>query len=228
MLGATAIDVIAFVWFFTCWAGYSLFADRWRRGGRSLVTVMDQYRSIWMRRMMERENRVVDTHIIGSVMRSVSLLASTSIFIVAGLIAVLGATDEARSIATTLPFTVETTAQMWEVKILSLLSIFVFAFFKFAWAMRQSNHALVVVGAAPPFDRETPAGRNAYAETAAKVVSLGFYSFNRGLRAYYFGMATLTWFIHPGLFIVASLGVVLIVYRREFRSRTLQALGDPS
>ncbi len=222
--GVSPLDLAAFLWFILCWAGYGFFANRHRSGEHNLVASMDRYRTEWMRRMLARDNRMLDAAIIGTVTRSVSLFASTAIFIVAGLMTVLGAVDEARTIVTTLPFTVETTTQMWEMKILVLLVIFVFAFFKFAWALRQLNHALVAIGAAPPCDQGDLGSREAYAERAGRVVSLAFHSFNRGLRTYYFGMATLTWFIHPVLFMAATLWVVLVIYRREFRSKTLRAL----
>jgi len=37
-------------------------------------------------------------------------------------------------------------------------------------------------------------------------------------------MATLAWFIHPLAFLLASTGVVLILYQREFHSNTLKVL----
>lgn len=48
--------------------------------------------------------------------------------------------------------------------------------------------------------------------------------FNFGLRAYYFGMATLAWFIHPWFFMLVTAGVVLILYRREFHSDVLEVM----
>lgn len=66
--------------------------------------------------------------------------------------------------------------------------------------------------------------RKAFAARAARVLSLAANQFNLGLRAYYFGMAMLTWFINPWLFMVVSLGVVLILYRREFHSDVLEVM----
>jgi uncharacterized membrane protein len=56
------------------------------------------------------------------------------------------------------------------------------------------------------------------------VLSLAANQFNFGLRSYYFGMAMLTWFISPWLFMVVSVGVVLILYRREFHSDVLEVM----
>ena len=40
-------------------------------------------------------------------------------------------------------------------------------------------------------------------------------------------LATLTWFIQPWVFGVVCVWVVLVLYRREFRSVTLRALTEP-
>jgi uncharacterized membrane protein len=51
-----------------------------------------------------------------------------------------------------------------------------------------------------------------------RVISMAATPFNFGLRAYYFGMTMLAWFVSPWLFMLMSIGVVLVLYRREFHS----------
>ncbi|MBT7512439.1 MAG: DUF599 domain-containing protein [Rhodospirillaceae bacterium] len=90
--------------------------------------------------------------------------------------------------------------------------------------MRQYNTALVVIGAAPlpaECDDET---RTQYPERAASILTRSAGNFNRGLNAYYFGLATLAWFIQPVLFMVAVLLVIVVLYRRDRHSVTLKAL----
>jgi len=226
MLGATALDIAAFVIFIACWAGYTVFADHRRGDGKNLVTVMDVHRLEWMRRMMDRENRMVDASIMATAMRVVSLFASTSLIILIGLMAMLGSMDKAKGLIAAIPYTMISTSAMLELKIMLLVVIFIFAFFKFAWTLRQMNYTMVMIGAAKPFEGINEAEREVHAKRTARVVSLAMHSFNRGLRAYYFGIATISWFLHPVLFMGASVWVVLVVYRREFHSRTLMALGD--
>ncbi|MDE3061360.1 MAG: DUF599 family protein, partial [Pseudomonadota bacterium] len=48
--------------------------------------------------------------------------------------------------------------------------------------------------------------------------------FNLGLRAYYFGMAALAWFVNPYLFMAATAWVIFVTHRREYRSATLKNL----
>jgi uncharacterized membrane protein len=48
--------------------------------------------------------------------------------------------------------------------------------------------------------------------------------FNQGLRAYYFSLAALSWFVSPWLFMAATTVVVAVLYLREYRSTALQVL----
>jgi uncharacterized membrane protein len=73
----------------------------------------------------------------------------------------------------------------------------------------------------PPLD---PADRDAYAEEVGDILSLAGASFNGGLRAYYFALAALAWFIGPYVFSFATLWVVMILIRRQFVSRTFRAM----
>ncbi|MNJ72010.1 hypothetical protein D3C77_686180 [compost metagenome] len=66
--------------------------------------------------------------------------------------------------------------------------------------------------------------RKAFAQRAARVISMAANQFNFGLRSYYFGMAMLSWFISPWLFMLMSAGVVLVLYRREFHSDVLDVM----
>lgn len=225
MLNAIGLpNVLALVWFAACWIAYTYYADSTDRGRHTLLSAMRDKRELWMRRMIARENRMVDTSIMSTLMRSVSLFASTTIFILAGLLAILGSVDKAKAILHEIPFAVISTATQWDTKILLLLVIFVYAFFKFAWALRQFNYAIVLLGTAPPMEEAGSREANEYAKASADVISLAVLSFNRGLRSYYFGLAALSWFIHPLLFAAATLWVMAVLYRREFMSKTLGCL----
>ena len=61
---------------------------------------------------------------------------------------------------------------------------------------------------------------------AAEVASRAAEHFNKALRTFYFGLAALSWFLQPYLFMVLTALVVVVVYRREFQSHTLSTLGQ--
>jgi uncharacterized membrane protein len=208
-------DLLAPVWFVLCWLGYTYYADG-ERPRRNLTRVMHTYRIVWARQMLERDNRMVDTQIIANLMRSGSFFASTSMFILAGLIAVLGARQQAMAVLAELPLAVASSAPLWDAKVLLLIFLFVYAFFKFTWAFRQYNYCLILVGCAPAPGQPTDA-RLGIAERLARIASSTGRHSNRGIRAYYFGLAALSWFIHPWLFMALTVWVILVLYRREFR-----------
>lgn len=221
----TAADLAALAWFLACWVGYTLFADH-ARAPLGLMGAVARHRIAWMERMLERENRIVDTTLVGTMSNSVSFFAQTSIFILGGLIAILGAQERAREVISDLPFAVATGSALWDAKIALLIVIFVFAFFKFTWSLRQFNYLLVLIGAAPLSHKIGNVDGAPIARRAARMGDLAVNHFNVGVRAYYFGLAALAWFVNPWLFAAASAWVVLVLWRREFRSNTLAALKD--
>lgn len=223
MISLTPLDWLALGLFILCWLGYATLVDRVRSiRERSVIAAMDEHRRRWMRSMITRENRIADMAAIGNLMTSTSFLATTSIFILGGLVALLGAPDLGRRVVATLPYAAVPDDATWEVKITLLLLIFVNAFFELTWALRQFNYTSILVGSTPsgPADAESIA----QADTAARVLNRAARHFNTGLRSYYFGLAALAWVLHPLALIAASLFVLRELHRREFRSAVQEAL----
>lgn len=216
------IDLAAVFWLFACWFVYGRYSERSAARG-NLIDVMNRHREQWMMQMLNREVRIVDTQIVQSLVNGATFFASTSILILAGLFAVFGAPEQVLAMVRDLPLAAETNRVVWEVKVIVMMLIFVHAFFKFAWSMRQFNYCALLIGAAPDYQEPLEDNRD-YAMATARVASLAAKHFNHGVRAYYFGMAALSWFLHPLFLFPATVVVVLVMYRREFRSRTLRAL----
>lgn len=218
--------LLAVLWFVLCWAGYTRYAHFKGRTTPCLASVLHLYREDWMRRMLLRDNRIADASVIGNLERNASFFASSTLIILAGILTVLGASDRALSLLADLPFVQAASREMSEVKLLALGVVFVYAFFTFSWCMRQYNFAAVLVGSAPMIGERhvTAQERKAYAERTARVISMAANEFNYGLRAYYFGMSTLAWFINPWFFMLVTAGVVLVLYRREFHSDVLEVM----
>ncbi|MGE4112414.1 MAG: DUF599 domain-containing protein, partial [Burkholderiales bacterium] len=100
----------------------------------------------------------------------------------------------------------------------------VYAFFKFSWAIRQLGFCSTLVGAAPRAPKDNPEQYGLQIDRIAAVTSYAGTNFNDGLRAYYFALAAMTWFLHPYLMLIATAWVIYILYHREFASKTLKAL----
>jgi uncharacterized membrane protein len=221
----TVIDYVAVGWFFAAWAGYTVTVDYSPLRRRSVSAAMNGFRRRWIAEMLKRDIRLVDTQILGNLMNGISIFASTTILLVGGLFALLGASDAAISAMADLPIAIRTTRPVWEGKILMLVVIFIYAFFKFAWAYRLSNYCAILIGAAPSRAELAGSVDATTVERLARIANQMGHHFNRGLRAYFFALATLGWFIHPALFMVASTWVLLVLYRRDFRSREFHLLG---
>ena len=218
-------DWLAVAMFFGGWAGYAYFARRGSGSNRSLLAATNAVRRQWMLQTTYREVRVIDGVVIQNLSTSPSFFASTTILIIGGLLAVLG-TDKATELVRDLPFAARTTTLIFDLKLILLLGIFVYTFFRFTWSMRQYTFGALLIAAAPEAERFLDEGlsRDAFADKAGRVVGLAAETFNDGLRGYYFAFAAIGWFFSPIVFMLATLGVVTILYEREFRSDVLAVL----
>ena len=225
-LSATWLDLAALLSFIGAWVGYAAFAERHGQRVPSLHTRMDAFRREWMLRMIERDNRMVDISILRILARSSQFFASTTMLVLGALIALTGYVQQALDVVSGLPFTMKSSARLLEIKILLLVVVFTYAFFKFTWAMRQLGQASTLVGAAPKQPKDNPEQYAPIINRIARITSYAGSNFNNGLRAYYFGLAALAWFLHPWLMIGAAAWVVYVLYHREFKSKTLHAMVD--
>jgi len=223
LLPLTWLDAAALALFAAAWAGYQWYADYGGSSRPRLGREMDRYTREWFARMAERDNRMVDVNVLRNLTRSSQFFASTAMLILGALIALMGYAEKAASVVAELPFTQQATERVWELKILALLLIFVYAFFKFSWSIRQFSFSSILVGATQK-PTPNPELYAVHTDRIAAIVSFANRNFNQGLRAYYFGVAALTWFLHPALMIAMTLGVIYVLHQREFRSLTLELL----
>jgi uncharacterized membrane protein len=219
-------DWLALVCFFALWVGYAWFAKFWGARRPSLIGTTNRYRTYWMMQTTARDPRMIDGLITQTLSHTPSFFSSTSILVIGGLFALLGTTDKATELMSEIPFAQTTTLIVFELKILVLVGIFVYAFFRFSWCMRLYTFVALVIGAMPPPEAFASGQEDAqqHAERAAAMVGAAAETFNDGLRAYYFSFAALAWFVSPLAMVLAALMVVGILYSREFRSEVLQIL----
>jgi len=222
------VDWLALGCFFVLWVGYALFAKRRAERDGSLIATTNRYRGFWMMQATARDPRMLDGLITQTMSQTPAFFSSTTLLIIGGLSALMGTTDRAAELVREIPFAQATPMLVFELKILMLIGIFTYAFFRFTWSMRQYTFVALIIGAMPPVD-DFASGqfdRKAYAERAAALVGLAAETFNDGLRAYYFSFAAMAWFFSPLAMVLGTSLVVLILYQREFRSEVLHVLQD--
>lgn len=219
-------DLIGLTWLLACWLGYAMFARGRAKSIYCIASVLHQYRKQWMSKMLLRDNRIADAALLNNLERNASFLASTSLFVIAGVMTGLASSEKLYSILPSLPFASYSGILSVQFKLLVLLLIYIYAFFTFTWAMRQYGFCAVLLGAAPldtdpGIDGEI--GEN-YVRYMSKVIDRAGHSYNYGLRAFYFSLSVLAWLLNLWLFVLAVTVIILILYGREFHSKTLHAM----
>lgn len=223
--GFSDLDLFALAFFVVAWAGYHLAVERLGPARRSLNTRMAAHRRAWMRELLVRENRIVDSTIMASLQSGAAFFASTALLAVGAVLALIQATDTALALFADLPFGVTTTRLAFEAKVFGLGVVFVYAFFKFAWSYRLFNYAAILVGAVPQ-DGALP-GAEAAAMRAAQMTIVAGRHFNRGQRAFFFALGYLGWFVGPYVLIAATAAVLVVMAQRQFGSDAIAALDVP-
>ena len=221
------IDWLALVAFCVGWAGYAVFTKRRAHTHASVLHTTNRFRRQWMLQTTYREVRVIDGVVIQNMATSPSFFASTTILIIGGLLAILGA-DRANDLVREIPFAAKTSALVFELKIVLMLVVFVYAFFRFTWSMRQYTFGSLLVASAPEAEQFERLGlsREEFADKAGRVLALAAETFNDGVRAYYFSFAAIGWFFSPVVFLLSTGIVVSVLYMREFRSEMLAVLNS--
>lgn len=220
----STLDLLALAWFLAAWLGYSLVLDRTGHGTASLTALMTAERQRWMEIMARRENRIVDAALFASLQQGTAFFASTSLLAVGGALSLLRAGEEMNALAHALPFAVETTRELWQAKVFGLAVILVYAFFKFAWAYRLFNYAAILIGATPPDAEGEHEAALAQARKAAAMQTVAAGDFNRGMRAFFFALGYLGWFVSAWLFMATTAAVVVVMWQRQFVSDARAAM----
>ena len=220
-----AADWLGLALFFGGWVGYAAFARHRARTRPSFLGSSNRVRRQWMLQTTHREVRVLDGVVVQQLSSIASFFASTTILIIGALVAVLGATEQASDLVREIPFAARTSLLVFDFKVVVLTAIFIYAFFRFTWCIRQYSVGVLLVAAVPEAGAiSDDALRQRFADRAGRVMGLAAESFNDGLRAYYMSFAAASWFISPWAMMAATTAVVAVLYRREFRSEVLKLL----
>src|SRR6478609_6456893 len=225
-MAAYWVDILAIGFFILEWTVYAITLEHTAYGRDSLSALMNVYREVWVRRMLDREARMVDMQIMGALQNGTAFFASTSLIAVGGALALLRATNEALVVLGALPINLTPSPALWEIKCVGLILIFVYAFFKFAWSYRLFNYVSILLGAMPPSSHRGSADAEAHVMRTTKLFEAAGRHFNRGQRAFFFALGYLGWFVSPWALLVTTAAVVIVTWRRQFASSAWRAMGS--
>ena len=211
------LDLAAVLLLFACWLmiGWRIESARFREP--SVSRLMADYRRAWMQQMLWRDPRIFDAQTIATLRQGTSFFASTSMIALGATLALIGNADSLVDVAEDLTL-VSHPPIVWEIKLLLIVVFLTNAFLKFVWSNRLFGYCSVIM-AAVPNDGTDPAAPG-MARKAAEVNVTAARSFNRGLRAVYFALASVAWLGGPVLLIGGTFLTAFIIWRREFASQS--------
>src|SRR5437588_11979673 len=212
------VDIIAVSFFALEWLTYAITLEHTAYGRNGLSARMNIYREVWVRNMLDREARMVDMQIMASLQNGTAFFASTSLIAIGGALALLRATSDALAVLRELPVDLTPSPALWEIKCVGLILIFIYAFFKFAWAYRLFNYVAILLGAMPPAAECDTANAEAHVIRTTRLFEAAGQHFNRGQRAFFFALGYLGWFVSPWVLLATTALVVIATWRRPFAS----------
>lgn len=207
------MTLIATIFPLFCWFAYNYGIPLIERHRPSLSVIMSLQRRRWVANMVGRESPL-DAILSGNLMGSISFLASTTVLLILAIFATFGNLPSVVAALHTAGIGPSFATSELQLHFVVMLAIFVLAFFAFTLALRQFNHFCIMIGAVshtgPVSEEEI--------EAIARLNTIAARNFNNGIRAYYFSVATVAWFIADWAAIVTSLAVVGVLIHREFFS----------
>jgi len=225
-MGSYTVDILAVSFFALEWLVYAITLEHTAYGRDSLSARMNVYREVWVRRLLDREARMVDMQIMASLQNGTAFFASTSLLAVGGALALLRATNDALTVLSKFPIDITPSPALWETKCVGLILIFVYAFFKFAWSYRLFNYVVILLGATPPPNEKDIQEAETHVQRTARLFGAAGRHFNHGQRAFFFALGYLGWFVSPWVLLATTALVVIVTWRRQFASNAWQAMGN--
>jgi uncharacterized membrane protein len=220
------VDIAAVAFFALEWTVYAITLEHTAYGRDSLSARMHIYREVWVRNLLNREARMVDMQIMASLQNGTAFFASTSLIAIGGGLALLRSTNDALAVLGALPVDLTPSPALWEVKCVGLILIFIYTFFKFAWAYRLFNYVAILFGAMPPAGQRDTPGAEAHVLRTTRLFETAGRHFNRGQRAFFFALGYLGWFVSPWVLFATTAAVVIVIWRRQFASNAWEAMGS--
>jgi len=217
------LDIAALALFLTAWLFYQPILKRLSRRGGVINTDMTVVRRRWMANMAARENRFLDSQLMGHLLNSASFFASANLIVIAAAAgALFKSGDTYRSVA---HLAVTDTGPRWlfDAKLALVVATLARGLLDFIWAIRQMNYTLAAIGAAPPPSSPPQVIRD-YGDAAAMVLNPALSSFNTGVRGYYFALAAAAWLLGPWAMLAAVLGAVALLVWRQASSSSARGV----
>ena len=194
------------------WALYGFLSRLIETRRPSMSSLMAKQRLRWVQNAVRRDTPL-DGILTGNIMNSVGFFASTSVLLFLAMFAVLGQLDQLLPTIRSLSWGEAYSDFDYQLHFVVMLIMTVMAFLSFTLSLRHFNHFCILLGAADHSVDSDPVEVQAMTDLNTN----GAKHFNNGIRAYYFSIANVAWFLSTtiGIF-VAIITIGFIIYREYF------------
>ena len=167
-------------------------------------------RSAWVEHIMQEGKDILAVQTLRNSTMAATFLASTAVLMVIGVLTLSGQSDKLETTWHSLNLFGARHAGVWTFKLLFLLVDLFFAFFSFAMSIRIFNHVGYMINVPLALNHKafTPRHVAMHLNRAGRFYWLG-------MRAYYFSVPLLFWLFGPHLMLMATVGLVYILYRLD-------------
>lgn len=201
------------------WAFYGLLSKAIETQRPSMSSLMARQRLRWVQNAVRRDTPI-DGILTGNIMSAVSFFASTSVLLILAMFAVIGQLTELMPTLRSLSWGAVYTDFDYQTHFVVMLVMTVMAFLSFTLSLRHFNHFCILMGAADHSTNSDPTEVRALANLNTQ----GARHFNSGIRAYYFSLANVGWFLSTTIGIVMAVGTIGFIIYREYFSAARSAI----
>jgi uncharacterized membrane protein len=168
-------------------------------------------RARWVAAVMGNPGRdVMAVQTLRNFIMGASLMASTATLLIVGTLTLSGQAESIGRSWHLLNVGGSHAAELWIVKVLCLLVDFIVAFFAFAMSVRLVNHVVFMINV-PDQDAHPALSPHNVAHRLNRAGNL----FAVGMRAFFFAVPLVFWLFGTTFLIVATVGLVLALYRLD-------------
>lgn len=175
-------------------------------------------RTAWVESVMKDGKDVLAVQTLRNSTMAATFLASTSVLLIIGVLTLSGQGDKLEATWHTLNVYGARHTELWLTKLLFLLLDLFFAFFSFSMSVRVFNHVgyMINVPLSANHKSISPTHVALHLNRAGRFYSLG-------MRAYYYSVPLVFWLFGPHLMLMATLGLILVLYRIDRAPKVLAA-----
>ena len=165
-------------------------------------------RRLWVLNVMNNPGKdVMAVQTLRNFVMGASLMASTATLLIIGTLTLSGQAENIARSWHVLNIAGSHAAELWIIKVLTLLLDFIIAFFAFAMAVRLSNHVVFMINV-PDKDAHPILAPEAVAARLNRAGNL----FAVGMRAFFVAIPLVFWLFGPVFLLLATVGLIITLY----------------